>query len=129
MFAEELAEYLEWSAHSLHEEIERLELAARTLDARRLAARAAAEARQTPALDGHRSTQAYLRAVCNQPSQVALAEVRRARICRDFPQIGEALSAGRIGVGQIDELTRIRRNGRADRYLDGAAVDMLVDHA
>src|SRR3954452_1815571 len=129
MFAEELAEYLEWSAHSLHEEIERLELAARTLDARRLAARAAAEARQTPALDGHKSTQAYLRATCNQPAHVALAEVRRARLCRDFPQIGQALMAGRIGIGQIDELIRVRRNARAARYLDGAAIDMLLDHA
>src|SRR3954471_24934117 len=125
MFAEELAEYLEWSAHSLHEEIERLELAARTLDARRLAARAAAEARGTPALDGHKSTQAYLRATCNQPSEVARAEVRRARICRDFPQIGEALVAGLIGVGQVDELIRIRRDARADRYLDHASVEVL----
>ena len=62
-------------------------------------------------------------------SHVALAEVRRARICRDFPQIGAALMAGRIGVGQIDELVRIDRNERAARYLDVAAVDMLLDHA
>jgi len=72
---------------------------------------------------------AYLRATCNQPSQVALAEVRRARVCRDFPEIGEALMAGRIGVGQIDELVRIRRNARARRYFDSAAVDVLLEHA
>ena len=109
---------LEWTPAALHDEIERLELASRALDARRLAARAAAESRQTPALDGHKSTQAYLRATCNQPSYVALGEVRRARICRDFPEIGEALMAGRIGVGQIDELVRIKRNERAAKYLD-----------
>jgi hypothetical protein len=129
MFGEALAEYLEWTPAALDDEIERLELASRGLDARRYAARAAAESRQTPALDGHRSTQAYLRATCNQPSHVARAEVRRARICRDFPQIGEALIAGRIGVGQIDELVRIRRNERAANYLDHAAVEMLLEHA
>ena len=127
MFEEMLAEYVEWAPAALHAEIERLELAARALDARRLAARAAAEHRQVPALDGHKSTQAYLRATCNQPSQVARAEVRRARMCRDFPRIGEALMAGRIGVGQIDELVRIQRNGRAATYLDDAAVEMLVE--
>jgi len=128
MFAEVLAEYTEWSATALHAELERLELEARALDARRCAVRAAAEACQTPALDGHRSMQAYLRATCNQPAHVARAEVRRARLCRDFPQVGGALMDGRIGVGQIDELVRVQRNPRADRYLDTAAVDMLVAH-
>src|SRR3954470_20295933 len=123
-----LAEFMDWTAAALHAEIEQLELQSRALDARRLAVRAAAEARQTPGLDGHKSMQAYLRATCNQPSPVARAEVRRARICRDFPQVGEALTTGRIGVGQINELVRIQRNGRAARYLDDAAVDMLVDH-
>src|SRR3954469_8002774 len=129
MFEKVLAEYMEWTASALDAEIEQLELESRELDARRLAVRAAAEARQTAGLDGHKSLQAYLRATCNQPSQVARAEGRRARICRDFPQVGEALTAGRLGVGQIDELVRVQRNPRADRYLDPAAVDMLVGHA
>ncbi|HEY4610694.1 MAG TPA: HNH endonuclease signature motif containing protein, partial [Ilumatobacteraceae bacterium] len=34
-----------------------------------------------------------------------------------------------MGLGQIDELTRVRRNQRAARYLDTAAVDMLVEYA
>src|SRR3954447_13564013 len=129
MFGGMLGEYMAWNAAALHAEIEQLEVQSRKLDARRLAARAAAEARQTAGLDGHKSMQAYLRATCNQPSHIARAEVRRARTCRDFPQVGEALTAGRIGLGQIDELVRIKRNGRAARYLDSAAVDMLVDHA
>src|SRR4051812_5134457 len=129
MFGTVSAEYLGWAPAALHAELERLELEARALDARRLAIRAAAEARQVPAMDGHKSTTAYLRAVCNQPPQVALAEVRRGRICRDFPQIGDALIAGLIGAGQIDELVRIQRNQRAARYLDAAAVDTLLDHA
>src|SRR3954471_5156500 len=129
VFEEMLAQYLSWSAGALDAEIERLELVSRSIEARRSAARAAAESRQVPALDGHRSMKAYLRATCNQPSPVALAEVRRARVCRDFPQIGEALMAGRIGVGQIDELVRIRRNARARSYFDSAAVDVLLEHA
>ena len=129
MFQEMLAEYMDWTAAALHAEIEQLEVESRILDARRLAVRAAADARQTAGLDGHRSMQAYLRATCNQPSHIARAEVRRARICRDFPQVGQALTAGRIGVGQIDELVRVQRNPRADRYLDTASVDMLVEHA
>ena len=110
MFEAVLAEYLSWGAAALHAEIERLELEARALDARRLAVRAVAEALQVPAMDGHKSMRAYLRATCNQPSHVALSEIRQARTCRDFPQIGEALIQGRIGVGQIDELVRIQRN-------------------
>jgi len=116
MFAEVLAGYVEWNPAALDDEIRRLELVLRDLDARRLAVRAAAEFKQTPALDGHRSTQAYLRATTNQPAGVVLAEVRRARLCRDFPQVGEALLTGRIGVGQIDELVRITRNPHGPRH-------------
>src|SRR5215203_4526154 len=110
MFEGVLAEYTGRTGAALHAEIERLELEARSIEARQLAARAAAESLQLPALGGHKSMQAYLRATFNQPSLVARAEVRRARICRDFPQIGEALLAGRIGVGQIDELVCVQRN-------------------
>ena len=129
MFAKLLADYIEQPAAGLDQELRRLELAARELDARRLAVRAAAEARQVPASDGHTSTQAYLRATCNQPSWVALAEVRRSRVCRDFPQVGDALAEGRIGVGQVDEFVRIHTNERARPHLDDAAVDMLLGYA
>ncbi len=129
MFSELLANYVASTPAALDAEIRQLELDARALDARRLAARAAAELLQTASLDGHKSTQAYLRATTNQPAAVALAEVRRARLCRDFAQIGEALLAGRIGVGQIDELVRISRNRRAVSSLDNTQVDMLLGHA
>jgi hypothetical protein len=129
MFSELLADYVEQPAAALDQELRRLELAARELDARRLAVRAAAEAKQVPATDGHKSTQAYLRATCNQPSWVALAEVRRARVCRDFPQLGEALAEGRIGFGQIDQFVRMHTNDRARPHLDDAAVDILLGHA
>src|ERR1043165_1439295 len=98
MFAAALAEYMGSTAPAVAAEIERLELEKRALEARQLAARAGAEQLPVPALDGHSSMKAYLRATCNQTSRVALDEVRRARICRDFPQIGEALMAGRIGI-------------------------------
>lgn len=129
MYGELVADYVEWSPGALDDETRSLELQARVLDAKRLAVRAAAELKQTPALDGHNSTQAYLRATTNQPAAVALAEVRRARLCRDFAQIGDSLMSGRIGLGQIDELVRITRNARAVTYLDHAQVDMLLGHA
>src|SRR3954470_11745849 len=50
VFEEMLAQYLSWSADALDAEIERLELISRSIEARRSAARAAAESRQVPAL-------------------------------------------------------------------------------
>jgi len=129
MFQALLEDYTTWSPAALDTQLRQLELAARELDAQRLAVRAAAENTQTFAVDGHTSVKAYLRATTNQPSAVALAEVRRARLCRDFPAVGEALFSGRIGLGQIDELVRITRNPRAVALLDGAQVDMLLGHA
>ena len=129
MFSDLLADYSTWSPAALDTELRQLELQARELDARRLAVRAAAETAQTFAIDGHTSVKAYLRATTNQPSPVVLAETRRARLCRDFPAVGEALISGRIGLGQIDELVRITRNPRAVTFLDEAQVDMLVGHA
>ncbi len=122
-------ELVEEPSAALDEQLRQLELDARALDARRLAVRAAAELKQVPAVDGHTSTQAYLRATANQPSWVALSEVRRARVCRDFPQIGDALMEGRIGLGQVDEFVRIHTNERAKQALDDAHVDMLLGHA
>jgi hypothetical protein len=46
MFGELVAEYLEWSAAAVHADFERLELEARALEARRMAARIAAESVQ-----------------------------------------------------------------------------------
>ena len=129
MFRQLLAEYVEQPSAALDQQLRELELAAREVDARRLALRAAAELKQVPALDGHTSTQAYLRATCNQRSWVALAEVRRARVCRDYPQIGDALAEGRVGLSQIDEFVRIHTNDRARPHLDDAQVDMLLGHA
>jgi hypothetical protein len=129
MFAELLADCQQRPAAMLDDEFASLELAARQLAGRRLAVIAAAEANQTPALDGHRSTQAYLRARTNQPARAALVDVLRARLCRQFPQVGEALITGRIGLGQIDELVRITRNPRAVTHLDDSHVDMLLGHA
>lgn len=129
MFGELLGEYSGWSTSALDTELRRLELAARELDARRLAVRAAAELHQVPGVDGHRSTKAYLRATTNQPSHIGHAEVQRARLCRDFPQIGEELMSGRMGLGQVDELARCRRNRRARVSLSDEHVDVLLGHA
>src|SRR5262245_31337310 len=128
MFAELVADYMSWTPAALDDETGRLEVLSRELDARKLAVRAVAERRQTPALDGHRSTQAYLRATTNQPAHVARAEVRRARLCGEFTDVGEALMAGHIGIGQIDEMARIARNPCAAQHLDREQVAMLLQH-
>jgi len=129
MFGELLQELIEQPTAALDERLRELELASRALEAHKLAVRAAAELRQVPHLDGHRSTKAYLRATTNQPSWVAHTEVARARLCRDFPRIGDALAEGRIGLGQLDEFGRAYRNPRARPHLTGEIVDVLLDHA
>src|SRR5262245_11696739 len=125
MFGELVAGYVECSANARDQQLGDDTLESRARAANRLALLVAAEFKQTPAIDGHKSTKAYLRATTNQPAAVALAEVRRARLCRDFPQVGDALLLGRVGLGQIDELVRITRNERAVKHLDDEQIDML----
>ena len=85
MFGEVLAEYVEWTPAALDDEIARLELASRALDARRLAARAAAESVRLRRSMGTGRPRRICgrRAISRRPWRSA--EVRRARICRDFP--------------------------------------------
>src|SRR5262245_60374057 len=129
MFGDLVAANVERSAAALDQQIRDAELESRAHDANRLALLVAAEFKQTPALDGHKSTKALFRATTNQPAAVTLADVRCARLCRDFPDVGDALLAGRVGLGQIDEMVRITRNPRAVQYLDHEQVEMLLGHA
>ena len=129
MFAEALTHLQRQSPGELDRRLSDVELEGRAIAAQRLAVIAAADSTQTWALEGHRSAQGYLRGRTNQGSRVALTDVRRARLCRDFVQVGEALMAGRIGLSQIDVLLRIAGNPRAVKHLDDAHVDMLLAHA
>ena len=107
MFEELVDERMGWTASLLDDELREIELAHRALEARRAANLVAAEARQVRGIDGHRTTQAYVRATTNQPRVVAALQVRRARFCRDHTDVGEALRAGHVGVAQVDELARL----------------------
>lgn len=120
MFRELLDELADWSPAALHAEFARLELERRAVDARQLAVLATIDATAAGGTDGHRSTLAYLRATTNQSrGQIRL---RRARLVREHPQVGDALSAGRIGTSQVDQIARMHANPRVrDRFDSDAA--------
>lgn len=117
MFGQLVDERMAWTPAELDTELREIELAHRALEARRAANLIASEARQVRDVDGHRSTQAYVRATTNQPG--ASVEVRRARFCREHPAAGEALRAGHIGVAQVDELARLAHHPRVGVLIDG----------
>jgi len=128
MFVELVEDYMQWSATALDAAYREFELEDRRREATRLAMVQAIEARQVPAIDGHRSTRGYIKFTANTTGGRASSEVRRARLCRDFPEIGEALAAGYIGAAQVDLIARAFANPRlSDKR--AAAVPVLLEHA
>ncbi|HWL41671.1 MAG TPA: DUF222 domain-containing protein [Ilumatobacter sp.] len=129
MFGELVEERMGWTATQLDAELREIELAHRALEARRAANLTAAEARQVRDLDGHRTTQAYVRATTNQPAALASVQVRRARFCRDHPAAGDALLAGYVGLGQVDDLARLAKHPRVGVLVDGPVLASFLDDA
>lgn len=133
MFAELVAELVEermgWNAAALDGEFREIELAIRELEAQRAAILAAGEARQVADLDGHRSTQAYVRAATHAPRGAASRLVRRARFLRDHPAVGEALMGGHIGVAQVDLLARVANHRRVGALFGDAVIALMVEFA
>lgn len=129
MFDDLVDERMEWTVAQLDAEFREIELAHRALEARRAANLTAAEARQVRDVDGHRTTQAYVRATINQPGAVASALVRRARFCRQHPAAGEALLAGHVGVAQVDELARLATHPRVGVLIDAPIVATFMEEA
>ncbi|HWL44698.1 MAG TPA: HNH endonuclease [Ilumatobacter sp.] len=125
MFGELLEELAEWSPAALDAEYRRLELEAREREARRLAVLAIIDAKGAGARDGHRSTLAYLRATTNQSH--GRMTLRRARLVGAYPQVGEALMAGRFGASQVDQIARAQANPRTTESFTRAAVDWFVE--
>ena len=74
MFSEVLESLVEMPDRALDERIREIELQRRRLDAELAAAIAVADHRQLPAVDGHRSVNAYLRATLNCSSASSGAE-------------------------------------------------------
>ncbi len=78
--------------------------------------------------DGHRSIHAWLRATTRWSDPRINRCVRNARLCRDAPQVLDALREGRITVDRVDVLGRAHANPRVRDQLVGF-VDDFVDHA
>ena len=127
MMEEAVAERLAWGTDAIDAERREIELAKRALAAREAANTIAAEARQVPDVDGHRSLNAWVRATTNQPGSTEV--VARARFCSSYPAAGDALWAGHVGVAQIDLLTRMAAHPRAGALVDADLVAAFLDHA
>ena len=128
MFEGAVDEMLAWPVTAIDARLRQLELARRALEAEYAATVTAAESRQAGDADGHRSTNAYLRATTNQPG--VRVQVARARFCRAYPAAGDALWAGRVGVAQIDTLARrLAGHPRVGVLVSAELVAMFLDHA
>lgn len=92
MFTQVLEGLMELSDHALDARIRDLELERRRVDAEMAAAIAVAEHRQLPAVDGHRTLNAYLRATINCSS----SEASRLRgVARAVDHVEGSVTRGR----------------------------------
>jgi hypothetical protein len=108
--------------------IRALELERRRLDAELAAAVAVAERRQVPAIDGHRSLAAYLRATLNCSSAEAARLRRLARAVDSVAGLAAAWHTGRFGASQASRLADVAANPRVgDRLAEFAPI--LLEHA
>ena len=122
-----MAERLGWTNAAIDARLRALELALRATHAEIAATLVAAEGRQVYGDDGHRSLNAYVRATTNQPGVETV--VARARFCGTHPAAGDALTAGQVGVAQIDLLARLAAHRRVGVLVDADLVTMFLEHA
>ncbi|MEM9749094.1 MAG: DUF222 domain-containing protein [Actinomycetota bacterium] len=127
-FSDLLAECLSWPAVALDDELRRLEIERRRIEARMAAVVTAAERTAAYTVDGHRSSNAHLRATTNCSGASARRLRRRARITAEVAGVGDAWSAGHIGGDQVDALARRHANPRCGHDLADSA-PTLLDHA
>ena len=128
MFSDLLEALTELPDAALDDRIREIELQCRRLGAELAAAVAVAEHRQLPAVDGHRTTNAYLRATFNCSSTEANRLRSRARAIEAIDGLGEAWLSGRLGDSQVTLFASVNRNRRVrDRLPEFAP--MLLDHA
>ncbi len=103
------------------------------LEQRRLVVEMAAlvnegERRNIAVLDDHRSMKGWLKANANWSNGHAARARKLAKAVAAFPEIGEALLDGRIGVDQADELANVHANRRVAKLLP-ASINILVENA
>lgn len=128
MFDELLSELTGLSDDELDARIRAIELERRRLDAEMAAAITVADHRQLPAVDDHRSINAYLRATINCSSGEASRLRSLARAVDHVDGLGEQWLAGRFGVSQAARLAAVHGNRRVgDRMPEFAP--LLLDDA
>ena len=127
MFSELVEECVGVPDAVLDERLRANELELRRLMAERAALVAVAEHRGVFA-PAHRSMAGYLRATVNASDGTVSRDRKLGRLLVGFPQVGEALAAGHIGVDQALQLCRVAGNRRIREWLP-VVVPVLVDLA
>lgn len=127
MFDDLLSELMELSDDELDTRIRDIELERRRLDAELAAAITVAEHRQLPAVDDHRSINAYLRATINCSSGEASRLRSLARAVDHVDGLGEQWIAGRFGVSQAARFAAVHGNRRVRDRLPEFAPLLLDD--
>ncbi|MEM8707689.1 MAG: DUF222 domain-containing protein [Actinomycetota bacterium] len=102
------------------DEIEALEHEARRLEARRAELFQELERSGVYGADGHASAKVMMRHVARLSGPSAASRQRVARMLRDLPLVHAALSAGRIGVDQVELLGRVHSNRRVRPFMPDA---------
>ncbi len=128
MFETLLTELWELSDAELDDRIRGNELEQRRLQAEQAAMITMAENRQLPAVDEHRSMNAYLRATLNCSSAEAKRLRSVARTVDNIDGLGEGWSAGRFGTSQVARFAKTYGNRRVRDRLP-AATPLLIENA
>lgn len=127
-FQQLLTDLWELSDAQLDDRIRSNEMERRRLDAEQAALVTLAEHRQLPAVDEHRSMNAYLRATLNCSPGEASRVRSLARAVDDIDGMGDAWLAGRFGSSQAIRLAAVHGNRRV-RHRLSEFTPMLLDHA
>lgn len=128
MFTEVLEVLMELPDTALDDRIRALELDRRRLDAELAAAITVAEHRQLPAVDGHRTINAYLRATLNWSDGEASRFRSLARAVDHVDGLGDAWYSGRFGLSQAVQFGRLYGNRRVRDQLP-EFIPLLFDDA
>jgi hypothetical protein len=128
MFDDLRSELMELSLSEVDERIRSNELERRRLDAEQALLVRIAEHRQLPAVDEHRSMNAYLRATLNCSSAEASRLRALARAVDHIDGLGAAWHSGRFGVSQAARFAALYGNRRIRDQLPAFA-PLLLENA
>ena len=128
VFSELLEVLVELPDAVLDDRIRALELERRRLDAELAAAIRVAENRNLPAVDGHRTVNAYLRATLNLSDTEAGRFRSLARAIDHIDGLGDAWHSGRLSISQAVQFGRLLGNTRVRHRIPEFA-PMLLEQA